>query len=155
MDAHNVKRYGVRVLTAAAFAAGIAALLLLAGSVENSAQFSRWQPWILLVNICGVIAMMVLLARKFWQLYRDFRDHVPGSRLAMRTVVMFGAMVIAPLVFTQVFALAIAPGRAMQLPGAPYWLASALLGGSLMLAWSVTRRGAGEIAAAHAAAGQP
>lgn len=69
---------------------------------------------------------------------------------------LFGvAGMIAPLVFTQVFALAIAPGRAMQLPGAPYWLASALLGGSLMLAWSVTRRGAGEIAAAHAAAGQP
>jgi nitrogen fixation/metabolism regulation signal transduction histidine kinase len=98
MDAHAIRRFGVRVLTVAAFAAGIGALMLLAGSVENSAQFSRWQPWILLVNICGAIALMVLLARKFWQLYRDFRDHVPGSRLAMRTVVMFGALVIAPLV---------------------------------------------------------
>ena len=66
--------------------------------MENSAQFSRWQPWILLVNVCGVMALMVLLARKLWQLFRDFRDHVPGSRLTMRTVVMFGALVIAPLV---------------------------------------------------------
>ena len=105
MDAHAIKRFGVRLLTGAAFAAGIAALLLLALSVENSAQFSRWQPWILLVNICGVIALMVLLARKFWQLYRDFRDHVPGSRLAMRTVLMFGALVIAPLVIVYLFSL--------------------------------------------------
>src|SRR6202521_4656295 len=105
MDAHPVRRFGVRILTAAAFTAGIAALLLLARSVENSAQFSRWQPWILLVNILGAIALMVLLARKFWQLYRDFRDHVPGSRLAMRTVLMFGALVIAPLVIVYLFSL--------------------------------------------------
>jgi nitrogen fixation/metabolism regulation signal transduction histidine kinase len=105
MDANAIKHLGVRLLTGAAFAAGIAALLLLAVSVENSAQFSRWQPWILLVNILGAIALMVLLARKFWQLYRDFRDHVPGSRLAMRTVLMFGALVIAPLVIVYLFSL--------------------------------------------------
>ena len=105
MDVDAIKHLAVRVLTVAAFAAGIAALLLLAVSVENSAQFSRWQPWILLVNILGAIALMVLLARKFWQLYRDYRDHVPGSRLAMRTVLMFGALVIAPLVIVYLFSL--------------------------------------------------
>jgi nitrogen fixation/metabolism regulation signal transduction histidine kinase len=48
---------------------------------------------------------MVLLARKLWQLYRDYRDHVPGSRLAMRTVLMFGALVIAPLLIVYLFSL--------------------------------------------------
>ncbi len=105
MDSHPIRHLGVRVLTAAAFTAGVGALLLLAGSVENSAQFSRWQPWILLVNICGAVALMVLLTRKLWQLYRDFRDHVPGSRLAMRTVLMFGALVIAPLLIVYLFSL--------------------------------------------------
>ncbi len=79
--------------------------MLLAASVENSALFSRWQPWILLLSICGVMALMVLLARKLWQLYRDFRDHKPGSRLTMRTVVMFGALVIAPLIIVYLFSL--------------------------------------------------
>ena len=61
---------------------------------------------------------------------------------------LFGvAGMIAPLVFTQVFALAISPARAVQLPGAPYWLASALLGGSLLLAWNVTRRGEATVVA--------
>jgi nitrogen fixation/metabolism regulation signal transduction histidine kinase len=105
MDAHALRRYGVRILTIAACTAGAVALLLLARSVEDSARFSRVQPWILLINILGVLALMVLLARKFWQLFRDFRDHVPGSRLTMRTVTVFGGLVIAPLIVVYLFSL--------------------------------------------------
>ena len=55
---------------------------------------------------------------------------------------LFGvAGMIAPLVFTQVFAVAISPRWGFHLPGAPYWLASALMVGSFAIAWSVTRRG--------------
>ncbi|MGA8103459.1 MAG: TCR/Tet family MFS transporter [Candidatus Acidiferrales bacterium] len=65
---------------------------------------------------------------------------------------LFGvAGMIGPLVFTGIFALAISPSRAVQLPGAPYWLAAGLLFGSLMLAWHVTRGGAAEVGAAGAA----
>ena len=45
-----------------------------------------------------------------------------------------------PLLFTQVFAAAISPGRAAHLPGAPYLLATVLLVGSVVLAGVVTRR---------------
>jgi MFS transporter, DHA1 family, tetracycline resistance protein len=65
---------------------------------------------------------------------------------------LFGvAGMIGPLVFTQVFALAIAPGRSVQFPGAPYWLASALLAGSLLLAWNVTRRSVSAVQTTRAA----
>ena len=90
MDADAVRRFGVRLLGTVAGVAGACALLLLALSVENSALFSRWQLWILLFSICAVLALGALLARKLWQLYRDFHDHVPGSRLAMRSVLLFG-----------------------------------------------------------------
>ena len=63
MDTHALRLFGVRGLTAVAIAAGLAALMLLAASVENSALFSRWQPWILLLTILGVVALMVLLTR--------------------------------------------------------------------------------------------
>ena len=43
---------------------GVGALLLLAKSVQNSGEFSRLQPWILLLNLVGVIALLALLARK-------------------------------------------------------------------------------------------
>jgi DHA1 family tetracycline resistance protein-like MFS transporter len=44
-----------------------------------------------------------------------------------------------PLLFTQVFSAAIAPGARLHVPGAPYLLASLLLFGSLLLAFSVVK----------------
>ena len=46
---------------------------------------------------------------------------------------------IGPLIFTQVFALAIAPGARVRLPGAPYLLAAVLLLVSMGIASVVTR----------------
>ncbi|MDB6087924.1 MAG: nitrogen metabolism signal transduction histidine kinase NtrY [Gammaproteobacteria bacterium] len=86
-------------------AIGAGALLLLLKSVQNSAEFGRLQPWILLLNVIGVIALSILLARKLWQLVREYRDHVPGSRLTARTVVIFGALVVAPLLIVYLSSL--------------------------------------------------
>jgi nitrogen fixation/metabolism regulation signal transduction histidine kinase len=86
-------------------AIGAGALLLLAKSVQNSGEFSRLQPWILLLNVIGVIALITLLARKITQLVRDYRAHVPGSRLTARTVAIFGALVVAPLLIVYLFSL--------------------------------------------------
>jgi DHA1 family tetracycline resistance protein-like MFS transporter len=44
-----------------------------------------------------------------------------------------------PVLFTQIFALAISPRYGLHLPGAPYYLAAVLLGSSLLLAVYVTR----------------
>src|ERR1700760_1862986 len=98
-------RWGARALVVLWAAIGIGALLLLAKSVQNSSAFDRLQPWILLLNITGVIALTILLARKLWQLVRDYRDHVPGSRLTARTVTIFGLLVIAPLLIVYLFSL--------------------------------------------------
>jgi nitrogen fixation/metabolism regulation signal transduction histidine kinase len=86
-------------------AIGGGAFLLLAKSVQNSAQFGLLQPWILLVDTCGVVVLSVLLSRQLWRLVRDYRAHVPGSRLTARTVGIFGALVIAPLLIVYVSSL--------------------------------------------------
>ncbi|HSY05416.1 MAG TPA: ATP-binding protein [Steroidobacteraceae bacterium] len=86
-------------------AIGLGAFLLLAESVQNSALFERLQLWILIVDVCGVIALTVLLARKLWRLVRDYRAHVPGSRLTARTVGIFGSLVIAPLLIVYLSSL--------------------------------------------------
>ena len=105
MDARALKRWGLRALILLGCGAGVWALLLLAHGAENSANFNRRQPWILLLNSCAVLALGVLLARKLWQLYRDFQNHVPGSRLTARTVGMFGTLVVVPLLIVYLFAL--------------------------------------------------
>jgi nitrogen fixation/metabolism regulation signal transduction histidine kinase len=86
-------------------AIGVGALLLLATSVQNSSAFDRLQVWVLLLNLIGVVALTALLARKIWQLIRDYRDHAPGSRLTARTVSIFGALVVAPLLIVYLFSL--------------------------------------------------
>jgi len=105
VDARALRRWGLRALVLVGILAGIWALLLLARSVENSANFNRRQPWILLFNVCGVLILGVALARKLWRLVRDFRDHVPGSRLTARTVGMFGTLVVVPLLIIYLFSL--------------------------------------------------
>ncbi len=86
-------------------AIGGGAFLLLAKSVQNSSAFGRLQLWILGIDVCGVIALSGLLAHKVWRLVRDYRAHVPGSRLTARTVGIFGALVIAPLLIVYMSSL--------------------------------------------------
>lgn len=74
-------------------------------SAQNSAQFGRWQPWILLASAIGVIALLAMLIRKTVQLIRAYRGGVPGSRLTARTVLVFGALVALPLLSVYVFSL--------------------------------------------------
>jgi nitrogen fixation/metabolism regulation signal transduction histidine kinase len=105
MDARTLRSGIARVLPVLAAAAGIGALILLALSVENSASFGRSRLWIVSGNAFAVLVLAWLLARKVWQLVRDFRDHVPGSRLTMRTVGIFGALVAAPLLVVYFFSL--------------------------------------------------
>ncbi|MBV6425051.1 MAG: Adaptive-response sensory-kinase SasA [Steroidobacteraceae bacterium] len=101
----GVRRFGSAALVALWVAIGAALLILLAKTAQNSAQFGRLQPWILLLNIAGVIALTVLLVRRIARLARDYRNHVPGSRLTVRSVTTFGALVIAPLVIVYLFSL--------------------------------------------------
>jgi nitrogen fixation/metabolism regulation signal transduction histidine kinase len=98
-------RFGVIALLVLWTAIGAGSLLLLAMSVQNSSEFGRLQPWILLINVVGVVALTILLARKLWHLVREYREHVPGSRLTARTVSIFGALVVAPLLIVYLFSL--------------------------------------------------
>jgi len=81
------------------------ALTALFLSAQNSAQFGRWQPWILLASAIGVAALIAMLIRKTVQLIRAYRSGVPGSRLTARTVLVFGALVALPLLSVYVFSL--------------------------------------------------
>jgi nitrogen fixation/metabolism regulation signal transduction histidine kinase len=84
---------------------GLGAFLLLAKSTQNSGEFARLQWWIVMLNACAALVLTVLVARKVWRLVRDYRAHVPGSRLTARTVGIFGALVIAPLLIVYLSSL--------------------------------------------------
>ena len=100
-----IRKYGATVLGAIGVALWLAALYLLASAAQNSAEFDKWLPWILLINISGLLTLFVLLAGKLWELVRDYRRHVPGSRLKGRTVAIFSALAVAPILVVYYFSL--------------------------------------------------
>jgi nitrogen fixation/metabolism regulation signal transduction histidine kinase len=100
-----IKKHGGAALGGIGVALWLVALYLLASAAQNSAQFDRWLPWILLINISGLLTLLVLLAAKLYQLVKDFRRNVPGSRLKGRTVAIFSALAVAPILVVYYFAL--------------------------------------------------
>jgi two-component system, NtrC family, nitrogen regulation sensor histidine kinase NtrY len=100
-----IRKYGATVLGSIGVALWLVALYLLASAAQNSAEFDKWLPWILLINISGLLTLFVLLAGKLWQLVSDYRRHVPGSRLKGRTVAIFSALAVAPILVVYYFSL--------------------------------------------------
>ncbi len=106
MDAAAViRKYGSTVLGSIGVALWLVALYLLAAAAQNSAGFEKGMPWILLINITGLLTLVVLLVFKLTRLVRDYRRHVPGSRLKGRTVAIFSALAVAPILVVNYFSL--------------------------------------------------
>src|SRR5450631_227933 len=100
-----IRKYGSTVLGSIGVALWLVALYLLASAAQNSAGFEKGMPWILLINITGLLILLVLLAGKLTRLVRDYRRHVPGSRMKGRTVAIFSALAVAPILVVYYFSL--------------------------------------------------
>ncbi|MBP6514700.1 MAG: HAMP domain-containing protein [Steroidobacteraceae bacterium] len=93
------------LLGGAGLALWLVALGMLAVTAQNSEQFGRLHPWILMVNVAGLAVLIALLAGRLFELVRDFRRNVPGSRLKARTVMMFGGLAVAPILVVFAFSI--------------------------------------------------
>ena len=100
-----IRKYGSTFLGSIGVLLWLIALYLLGSAVQNPEKFDRWLPWILLVNISGLLTLLFLLAIKLTRLVRDYRRHVPGSRLKGRTVAIFSALAVTPILVVYYFAL--------------------------------------------------
>jgi nitrogen fixation/metabolism regulation signal transduction histidine kinase len=83
----------------------LAAILFMAQTAQHSEQFSRLHPWILMINIAGLVVLVGLLFTKLAQLVRDWRGHVIGSRLKARMVWIFGVLATLPILLVYFFAV--------------------------------------------------
>jgi len=99
-----VKRW-LPIAVVAGIVVWVAALALLAVTAEGSQRYSQLQPWIVLVNIAGVVVLLALIGGRLSDFIRDWRRHVPGSRLRGRTIAMFGALAVAPLLLVFTFSV--------------------------------------------------
>jgi nitrogen fixation/metabolism regulation signal transduction histidine kinase len=99
------RKYGATVLGSIGVALWLVALYLLSYAAQNSAEFEVWLPWILLINVTGLLTLFALLATKVTRLVQDYRKNIPGSRLKGRTVVTFSALAVAPILVVYYFSL--------------------------------------------------
>jgi nitrogen fixation/metabolism regulation signal transduction histidine kinase len=105
MDAATLKRAASAATVGIGGLLWLAAILFMVQTAQNSEQFSRLHPWILMINIAGLAVLLGLLATKLAQLIRDWRGHVIGSRLKARMVWIFGVLATLPILLVYFFAV--------------------------------------------------
>lgn len=127
-----VKRFGERLSVLAG---------LLFGTLGFVGFAMATHGWVLLavipfIALWGIAAPAIqsLMSRR---VDASSQGKLQGAINSLRAITGMGG----PVLFTQIFAVAISPRSSTHLPGAPYYLAAALLLSSLLLAVYVTRPG--------------
>jgi len=105
MDAATLKRAASAIVIGVGGLLWLSAILSMAQTAQHSEQFSRWHPWILMINVAGLVVLVGLLGAKLAQLVRDWRGHVIGSRLKARMVWIFGVLATLPILLVYFFAV--------------------------------------------------
>jgi PAS domain S-box-containing protein len=103
--AKPLKRAVVALSAAFGILLWFVALLLFTQVNENSDNFAQRQDWILLINSIGIAVLLILIVVNLWQLIRDYRRHVPGSRLRARMVSLLVMVAVTPLVGVYIFSV--------------------------------------------------
>jgi nitrogen fixation/metabolism regulation signal transduction histidine kinase len=101
----SLKRAGSAAVMGVVGLLWLAAILFMAQTAQNSSQFSRLHPWILAINIAGLVVLLGLLVVKVSQLVHDWRGQVVGSRLRARMVWIFGVLATLPILLVYFFAV--------------------------------------------------
>src|SRR6478735_8097359 len=64
-----------------------------------------WFVALLLITSVGIAVLLALIVSNLWQLVRDYRRHVPGSRLRARMVTLLVMVAVTPLVGVYIFSV--------------------------------------------------
>ena len=75
----------------------LAALHMMSAAVQRSAAASDWFLPLLIFTVLGLVLLVLLVGINLWQLLRDYRRQVAGSRLNVRLVILFVALSLAPV----------------------------------------------------------
>ena len=77
----------------------------MAQTVQQSAHFSDLHPFIVGVNVAGLLVLLMLIGGRLVQLIRDWRKRVVGSRLEARMVWMSATLAMVPLLLVFYFSV--------------------------------------------------
>ncbi len=75
----------------------LAALHMISAAVQRSEDLGQWFMPLLLFSVVGLVLLFALVGWNLWQLLRDYRRRVAGSRLSARLSVMFLVLALLPV----------------------------------------------------------
>lgn len=105
MVARTLKRALYTLLAVSGVMLALVALFLLSVTAQNSDDFDRLHNVILTINIAGVFILLVLVIGNLARLWREYRDHVPGTKLKARIMGMFVGLAVLPLLVVFYFSI--------------------------------------------------
>jgi nitrogen fixation/metabolism regulation signal transduction histidine kinase len=105
VESRTIRRAAIGIFGAIGVGLALVALFMLGQTAQNSAEFDRQHIVILLINVAGVVVLFALLVGNLARLLRDYRNHVPGSKLKARMVGMFVGLAVLPLLVVFYFSM--------------------------------------------------
>ena len=75
----------------------LASLHMISAAVQRSEELSQWFIPLLLFTVVGLVMLFGLIGWNLWQLLRDYRRRVAGSRLSARLSVLFLVLALLPV----------------------------------------------------------
>jgi len=106
VDIAKLKRLGSGAIPVALLSILLlSSLFLMSAATQNSEQFGRLYMLLLVVNLCGLVALLILITSNLLRLRRQYRNRATGSRLTVRLMVMFVLLALAPVSLVYYFSL--------------------------------------------------
>jgi nitrogen fixation/metabolism regulation signal transduction histidine kinase len=97
MDHGTLKPRRAAMVLAVSCIAGLAGLILLTQTVQNSTVYGRWHNAVLVANAIGALALLLVLGLSLHALLRDRRAAVPGAALRLRLLWPFTLVAALPV----------------------------------------------------------
>jgi len=83
----------------------LSSLHMISAALLRSEGLGRWFVPLLLFTVIGLVLLFVLVGWNLWQLLRDYRKRVAGSRLSARLSLLFLVLALVPVSVVYVYSI--------------------------------------------------
>jgi len=83
----------------------LSSLLMMSDALQNSKHFGEYYSGLLIFNTLGLVVLVGLILANLRNLIRQLKNKVPGSKMTLRTVIMFAVLSVTPVLIVYYFSL--------------------------------------------------
>ncbi|MBL1141757.1 MAG: HAMP domain-containing protein [Proteobacteria bacterium] len=107
MESDQMKKGSTLILTVGSclFFFMLASLLMMSKTLQNPELFDRYYAALLIFNALGLISLIGLILINLKRLIRQLKNHVIGSRMTVRMVMIFSLLSVTPVLIVYSFSL--------------------------------------------------